>query len=67
MMPGTITNPILLFIADLFPLKHALDAILSVIFYGAGLQDIMMSLLIIVLIGVVAMGIGINLIERRNN
>lgn len=67
MMPGTITNPILLFIADLFPLKHALDAILSVIFYGAGIQDVMMSLIIILLIGIVAMGIGINLIERRNN
>ncbi|UFU00232.1 ABC transporter permease [Radiobacillus kanasensis] len=65
MMPGTITNPVLLFIADLFPLAHAMEAILSVIFYGAGLQDVMMSLLIMLLIGVVAMGLGINLMERR--
>ncbi|WP_336824845.1 ABC transporter permease [Sporosarcina sp. USHLN248] len=67
MMPGTITNPILLFIADLFPLKHAMDAILSVVFYNAGIADITMSLIIMLLIGTVAMGIGINLIERRSN
>lgn len=66
MMPGTITNPVLLFVADLFPLAHAMEAIMSVIFYDAGLQDVMMSLLFMLLIGVVAMGVGINLIERRS-
>ncbi len=65
MMPGTITNSALLFIADLFPMAHAMDAIMSVIFYGEGFQDIIMPLLFMLLIGVVAMGIGINLIERR--
>lgn len=67
MMPGTITNPVLLFVADLFPLSHAMDAIMNVIFYDAGLPDVTMSLLMMLLIGVVAMGIGINLIERRSN
>jgi len=66
MMPGTITNPVLLFIADLFPLAHAMDAIMSVIFYDAGLKDVMMSLLFMLLIGILAMGLGINLIERRS-
>lgn len=66
MMPGTITNPVLLFIADLFPLTHAMDAILAVIFYNAGLQDVGMSLLVMVLIGIVALGLGINLMERRS-
>lgn len=66
MMPGTITNPILTFIADLFPMAHAMEAIISVVFYNAGLQDILMSLLYMLLIGVIAMGIGINLIERRS-
>jgi len=65
MMPGTITNSALLFIADLFPMAHAMDAIMSVIFYDAGFQDVMMSLLFMLLIGVVTMGLGINLIERR--
>lgn len=65
MMPGTITNSGLLFIADLFPMAHAMDAIMLVIFYDAGFQDVIMSLLFMLLIGVVAMGVGINLIERR--
>ncbi|MGQ4665205.1 ABC transporter permease [Metabacillus halosaccharovorans] len=65
MMPGTITNSALLFIADLFPMSHAMEAIMSVIFYEAGFQDVMMSLLFMLLIGVMAMGLGINLIERR--
>ncbi|WP_368659383.1 ABC transporter permease [Metabacillus halosaccharovorans] len=65
MMPGTITNSALLFIADLFPMSHAMEAIMSVICYEAGFQDVMMSLLFMLLIGVMAMGLGINLIERR--
>ncbi|WP_100011595.1 ABC transporter permease [Lentibacillus sediminis] len=65
MMPGTITNSALVFIADLFPMAHAMEAIMSVVFYDAGLQDVMMSLMVMLLIGVVAMGIGINLMERR--
>ena len=65
MMPGTITNPVLLFIADLFPMAHAMEAIMSVIFYDAGFQDVIMPLLYMLLIGVIAMGVGINLIERR--
>lgn len=66
MMPGTITNPVLLFIADLFPMAHAMDAMMSVIFYHAGLSDVIMALLTMLLIGIIAMGLGINLIERRN-
>ncbi|WP_257391480.1 ABC transporter permease [Cytobacillus gottheilii] len=66
MMPGTISNPVLLFVADLFPMAHAMDAIMNVIFYDAGLADITMSLLIMLLIGIVGMGLGINLVERRS-
>ncbi|QDP39517.1 ABC transporter permease [Radiobacillus deserti] len=66
MMPGTITNPVLIFVADLFPMAHAMDAIMGVIFYEAGFQDVLMSLLTMLLIGVIAMGLGINLIERRS-
>ncbi|QGH35919.1 ABC transporter permease [Gracilibacillus salitolerans] len=65
MMPGTISNQVLLFIADLFPMAHAMDALMSVIFYDANFSDILMSLLFMLLIGVISMGIGINLIERR--
>ncbi len=67
MEPGSIKNSVLLFVADLFPLVHAIEATMSVVFSGAGLQDVLMPLLIMVLIGVVAMGMGINLIERRSH
>ncbi|MCP3029807.1 ABC transporter permease [Halobacillus sp. A1] len=65
MMPGTITNPVLTFIGDLFPVSHAMDAIINVVMYDAAWQDITQPLILMVLIGVVAMGIGINLVERR--
>ncbi|CDQ20707.1 ABC transporter permease [Halobacillus karajensis] len=67
MMPGTISNPVLTFIADLFPVSHAMDAILNVVMYDGTLHDITHSLLFMTLIGVVAMGIGVNLVERRKN
>lgn len=67
MVPGTINNSVLTFIGELFPLSHAMDAILDVVMYEATLQDIMQSLVIMLLIGVVAMGIGINLFERKKS
>lgn len=65
MPAGMIDNKVLTFIADLFPMSHAMDAIMNVIDHGAGLTDIAFQLSIMVLIGVVYMGIGINLVERR--
>lgn len=67
MPPGIITNPVLLFIADLFPLKHAMDALMNVVFYNAGWSDIALSIVLMILIGVVCMGVGVNLVERRSN
>ncbi|PPA69111.1 ABC transporter permease [Jeotgalibacillus proteolyticus] len=64
-MPGTVTNPVLTFIGDLFPVSHAMDAILGVVMHDATLQDITQPLILMVLIGVIAMGIGVNLVERR--
>src|SRR5690625_3277620 len=67
MPPGIITNPALLFIADLFPLKHALDALMNVAFYDAGWNDIALPIVLMILIGVICMGVGVNLVERRDN
>lgn len=65
MMPGTMDLPVLNFVADLFPLSHAMDALMSVVNYDAGLGDIALSVSLMLLIGVVYMGIGINMVERR--
>jgi ABC-2 type transport system permease protein len=67
MPPGIITNPVLLFIADLFPLKHAMDALMNVAFYDASWNDIALPIVLMFLIGVICMGIGVNLVERRSN
>ncbi len=65
MPPGTITNPFLLAIAEAFPLTHALDAMIGISAYDAAWSDLYLPLAKLVLIGVVCMGIGINLVERR--
>ncbi|MDF1509034.1 ABC transporter permease [Robertmurraya sp. DFI.2.37] len=65
MPPGTVSNPILSFVADLFPLKHAADAMLNITLYNANWNDISLSVAILLLIFVIYMGIGINLVERR--
>lgn len=67
MMPGTMDHPVLTFIADLFPMSHAMEAIMDVVNYDAGLMDIVLPVSLMLLIGVVYMGIGINLVERRKS
>ncbi|WP_339230299.1 ABC transporter permease [Oceanobacillus sp. FSL K6-2867] len=67
MPPGTISNAVLLFIADLFPLRHAMDAMMDVAFYNAGWNEIALPLVLMLLIGVICMGLGINLVERKKD
>lgn len=66
MMPGTISSPILNFIGDLFPLGHAVQAMMDVALYDASWSDLTFPIAIMLLIGVMCMGIGINMVERRN-
>lgn len=63
--PGIICNSIILFIADLFPLIHAMDAMMSVALSDAGWKTIALPTALMILIGVLCMGAGINMIERR--
>lgn len=65
MLPGAITNPVLLFIGDLFPLSHAVEAMMDVALFQAGWNEILLQVAFMVLMGVVSTGIGINLVERR--
>lgn len=64
MPPGTITNPLLLSLAEGVPLTHAMEALTHIAMYGAGVGDIVLPLLKMILISVLCMGIGINLMER---
>lgn len=66
MPPGTITNPILLGIAEVIPLTHAMTALTGIAVYGNGIADLWIPISKLLLIGVLCMGIGINLMERRH-
>lgn len=65
MPPGLISNPVLLFIADLFPLVHAMEALMDIALFDAGWNDVTLPLVLMLLIGVICMGVGVNLVERR--
>lgn len=67
MPPGLLTNPVLLFIADLFPLAHAMEALMSIALFDAGWSEITLPLVLMLLIGVICMGVGVNLVERRKD
>jgi ABC-2 type transport system permease protein len=67
MPPGTLTNPILLFIAEFLPLTHAMEALMGITVYNAGWSDIFMPLAKLLLTAVICMGVGINLVERGKN
>ncbi|MBW7456113.1 ABC transporter permease [Paenibacillus sepulcri] len=63
--PGTLTNPIILGLAQIFPLTHALQALTGVAIYEDGWSDVLMPAAKLLLIGVVCLGVGINLMERQ--
>lgn len=60
-----VDNQIVLFISEVIPVKHAMDALKAITVYGQDITDITQSLSILLLMGVLFMGIGINLMERR--
>jgi ABC-2 type transport system permease protein len=62
--PDVMDNPIFTFIADLFPLGYALEAMMDAALFGAGWGDILLPVSFMLLIAVIYMGIGINLGER---
>ncbi|GAA0287357.1 ABC-2 type transport system permease protein [Gracilibacillus halotolerans] len=66
MMPGALTNPVLNFIGDLFPISHAMNAFVEVAFFNPDWIELLKPIVFMLLIGVIAMGIGINLMERRS-
>ena len=67
MPPGLLSNPVLVFIADLFPLTHAMEALMDISLHEAGWNEIMLPLVFMLLIGVIGMGVGVNLVERRKD
>lgn len=61
-----VTNPILLKLAKIVPVYHAMDAVKKISFFDYNLSLLAEPLLLLVLFGVICLGIGINLMERRH-
>ncbi|TFB22928.1 ABC transporter permease [Filobacillus milosensis] len=60
-----VSNDIILAISNVVPMTYAMEALKAVSMFGQGLADIYEPLAILVLIGVLCMGVGVNLIERK--
>ncbi|SER27512.1 ABC-2 type transport system permease protein [Gracilibacillus ureilyticus] len=60
-----VNNEVVLAISKVIPVTHAMEALKAITVYGKGLADIAQPLSILLLMGVLCMGCGINLMERR--
>ena len=60
-----VSNDILLAISKILPITYGLDALKGVAIYDRSWQELSEPISILLLFGVVCMGIGINLMERR--
>lgn len=65
MPPDIMTNEILLVVAEFIPLTHAMEALKGIAMYDADWSDVFIPVAKLLLIGVICMGVGINLVERR--
>ncbi len=60
-----VSNEIMLALSKGMPIYYGLDALKGAAIYNLGLPDLLQPISIMVLFGVVCMGVGINLMERR--
>ena len=60
-----VSNNMLLAISKILPITYGLDALKGVAIYDRSWQELSEPISILLLLGVVCMGIGINLMERR--
>ncbi|MFC4402636.1 ABC transporter permease [Gracilibacillus xinjiangensis] len=60
-----VNNDIVLTISKVIPVTYGMEALKTVTVYGKDLVDITQPLSILLLMGVLCMGVGINLMERR--
>ncbi|MER2175568.1 MAG: ABC transporter permease [Carnobacterium sp.] len=61
-----VSNQFLLFIAELMPIRHGLNGMIDAIYLGLPISEILQPIGILLLMGILFMGIGINLMERMS-
>lgn len=59
-----VSNRFLLFVAELIPIKHGLNGMVDAIYLDLPLSELLQPIGILLLMGILFMGIGINLMER---
>lgn len=62
-----VSSDFLLMVSDFIPIKHAMEGLKGATIYGASMDDLLYPISIMTLMGVVLIGIGINVMERRNS
>ena len=60
-----VSSKVLLAISNFVPIRHAMDALKGIAYYSYGFSDLLWPLAVMVLFGVVCMGVGLRLVERR--
>jgi ABC-2 type transport system permease protein len=61
-----VSNPVLLALSKAVPVTYGMEAMKGVAYYGHSWAELLRPVSFLLLYGVVCMGIGINLIERRS-
>lgn len=61
-----VSNRVILFLSELMPLKHALHGIIDAIQYNFSISELLEPIGILLLMGILFMGIGVNLMERAS-
>ena len=62
-----VTNPVLLALSKIVPVSYGMEALKGVAYYGYTWAELLRPVSSLLLFGVVCMGVGINLIERRSS
>jgi ABC-2 type transport system permease protein len=60
-----VSSKILLSVANFVPIRHAMDALKGIAYYDYGWSALLWPFAVLVLFGVVFMGVGLRLVERR--
>jgi ABC-2 type transport system permease protein len=61
-----VSSNFLLRVSDFVPIKHAMEGLKAATIYEAPMNELLYPISILTLMGVVLIGIGINLMERKN-
>ncbi|MEH7382029.1 ABC transporter permease [Bacillus sp. JJ1533] len=61
-----VSSEFLLMVSDIVPIKHGMEGLKAATIYGAPMSELFYPMSILTLMGVVLIGIGINVMERKN-